>query len=100
MSDKIKSKVGKVPFKADNKIVISKQDFQYLNSIETLKRSVNYYFQQIQGEYLKIVSVSLGYKPEQDLTFGIDLEGDTRELTVHELTAKEKSDLQPPQQTK
>lgn len=96
MSDKIKSKVH---FKADKKVVISKTDFQYLNSIEKLKRSVSYYFQQIQGEYLKIVSVSLGYAPDKDLTFGIDLDSDSRELTIHELTAKEKSDLPPLQPT-
>lgn len=90
MSIKIKGKMKKTE---DKKFVISKTDFQYLNSIEAIKRSVNHYLSQLQGEYIKILSVNLGYKPEKDLQFQIDLQGDARELTIHEVTAKEKEDM-------
>lgn len=91
MSNKVKGKIQQKT--TDKKVTISKTDFQYLNSIEVIKRSIDHYLSQLQGEYIKILSIDLGYKPEQDLQFGIDLQSDTRELTIHEVTAKEKTDL-------
>ena len=88
MSEKAKSKLNKG--NVDKKSIISVNSFQYLKNVELIKNSVSYYIQQLQGEYLKLLSLDLGYKPEQDLQFGIDLEGDTRELTVHIVTDAEK----------
>jgi hypothetical protein len=91
MSEKAKAKLNKVS--TDKTITISVNDFSYLKKVEMIKNSVNYYIQQIQGEFLKLKSIGLGYKPEQDITFNIDLTGDNRELTIHELTDKEKAEL-------
>jgi hypothetical protein len=93
MSEKAKAKLNKKPFNPDTKVTISVNDFQYLKNVELIKNSVNYYIQQIQGEYLKLLSLNLGYKPEQDLTFNIDLQSTTRELVIHELTELEKEKI-------
>jgi len=90
MSEKAKANLKK---NNDKKVQLSVNDFQYLKKVEMVKTSVNYYIQQIQGEFLKLKSIDLGYKPDQDVTFNIDLQGDTRELIVHELTDKEKEAL-------
>ena len=90
MSEKVKSKIK---FNSDTKVTLSVNDFTYLKKVEMVKNSISYYIQQIQGEFLKLKSLELKYKPEQDLTFNIDLDGTSRELTIHELTEKEKQQL-------
>lgn len=92
MSQKIKDKLKKTE---DKTVTISKTDFQYLNSINNIRFSVNYYLQQLQSEYMKILSVDLGYKPEEDLMFNIDLKDEARELTIHKVTEEEKAAMEP-----
>ena len=91
MSEKAKAKLNKVS--TDKTVTISVNNYAYLKKVEMIKNSVNYYIQQMQGEFLKLLSIDLGYKPEQDVTFNIDLQSDNRELTIHELTDKEKEAL-------
>lgn len=90
MSERIKSKMKKND--DNNKVVIiSKVDFRYLNSIANIRHSVDYYLSQVQSEYLKILSLGLGYKIEDDLEFSIDLKDESRALTIHKFSAKEKA---------
>ena len=91
MSEKAKLKLNNK--KVDKSFQVSVNDYQYLKNVELIKNSVSFYIQQIQGEYLKLLSLELGYKPEQDLQFGLDLNTGDRTLTVHEVTDKEKETL-------
>jgi hypothetical protein len=40
---------------------------------------------QLMSEYLKIISVRLGYLPEKDLEFNIDLKDPKRELLIKDI---------------
>lgn len=91
MSQKIKEQLKN----KDKIVVIAKSDFQYLNSIENIRFSMNHYLQQLESEYIKLLTINLGYKPEEDLAFSIDFKDDSRELTIHKVTEAEKEAMQP-----
>lgn len=81
MSDKIKKQLDG----NEKTFIISPYELRYVQSIEQIKTSMNYYLSQVQSEYLKLLSLNLGYLPEQDLEFSIDLGATTGELKIKEV---------------
>lgn len=74
-------------------VTISEIDFNYLRDLEGVQRSFNYYQQRLITQYLKNISLKLGYDPEANLEFGLDLNTDTRELSIKQVVAP--SDMPP-----
>jgi hypothetical protein len=92
MSNKIKTKL-KEPGNTSTPIVtrthtLRDQDFNFLRSLDQIRYTVDQYLHKAEGEFLKMVSVDLGYKPEEDLEFSIDLKENTKELTVSTVPKK------------
>jgi hypothetical protein len=88
MSDKIKKQLEDT----EKTFTIRPYELQYLRSLDTIKRSVEYYISQAQTEYLKILSVGLGFSPEKDLEFHIDLNDNKGELKVKEIPGPAEDD--------
>lgn len=64
------------------KYIISQQEFNFLNSMDTIGYSFNHYMNQLKGEFTKMIAFRLGYGAETDLEFSIDLKDPKRELTI------------------
>lgn len=79
MSDKLRKSL---PNKDSH--IITEPQFDFLKSLETMQRSNNYYFQRLITQYLKDIADELGYDSEANLEFNLDLNTDTRELTIKE----------------
>jgi len=79
MSEKIKSSLKTKRF------TIEGYQLQYLNDIDTVQRSMNYYQDQLKTNYLQQIAVRLGYKADDQLEFTIDLKSDSRELKIKKI---------------
>lgn len=81
MSNKIKQ-ITEDNANEPKKFTIRPWEFSYLKSLDTVKRTNNHYMEQLMTEYLKMLSLRLGFRPEQNVEFSIDLNDDKRELTI------------------
>jgi hypothetical protein len=82
MSDNIKKRLEGLE---GARFIIEQSDFNYLNSLDQIRRTNDHYMDQLMSEYLKIISVRLGYLPEKDLEFNIDLKDPKRELLIKDI---------------
>jgi hypothetical protein len=81
MSKKIKDQIEEDNLQ-EKTFIISPNEFQYLRGLDIVKRSVEHYHKSLMTDYLKLVSLRLGYKLEDDVVFNIDFVSDKRELTI------------------
>jgi len=81
MSEKLKQKQSA----NDKKYVLEDSEMGYLNDLDTVQRSFNYYQDQLKTNYLQQVAVRLGYLPTDELEFSIDLKDAKKELTIKRL---------------
>ena len=65
---------------SEKKFIINPEEFAYINSLDTVGRSFEHYINSLKTEYIKMVSVRLGYRPEDTLEFSIDLKDPKREI--------------------
>jgi hypothetical protein len=78
MSNKIKKQLAET----DKKYVIEDIEMQYLVDIDNVQRGSDHWFNQLKTNYLQQVAIRLGYLPEDQLEFTIDLKDKSKELTV------------------
>lgn len=78
MSDKLKKKLAET----DKKYTLDDMEIGFLNDLDTIQRSFNYYQNQAKTNYLQQVAVKLGYLPTDKLEFSIDLKDPKKELTI------------------
>jgi hypothetical protein len=78
MSEKLK----KLQAEVDKKYVIEDYEMGFLNDLDTIQRSFNYYQDQAKTNYLQQLAVRLGYLPTDKLEFSIDLKDPKKELTI------------------
>lgn len=78
MSDKLKKKLAET----DKKYTLDDMEMGFLNDLDTIQRSFNYYQDQAKTNYLQQVAVKLGYLPTDKLEFSIDLKDPKKELTI------------------
>lgn len=78
MSDKLKKKLAET----DKKYVIEDIEMGFLNDLDTIQRSFNFYQNQAKTNYLQQLAVRLGYLPTDQLEFSIDLKDPKKELTI------------------
>lgn len=81
MSEKLKRKLAET----DKKYTIEDIEMGFLNDLDTIQRSFNYYQDQAKTNYLQQIAVRLGYLPTDKLEFSIDLKDTKKELTVKRL---------------
>ena len=73
----------------EKRYIISQQEFNFLNSMDTIGYSFNHYMNQLKGEFTKMIAFRLGYGAETDLEFSIDLKDPKRELTIKPMSVPE-----------
>lgn len=78
MSDKLKKKLAET----DKKYTLDDMEMGFLNDLDTIQRSFNYYQDQAKTNYLQQIAVKLGYLPTDKLEFSIDLKDPKKELTI------------------
>jgi hypothetical protein len=78
MSNKIKKQLAET----DKKYVIEDIEMQYLVDIDNVQRGSDHWFNQLKTNYLQQIAIRLGYLPEDQLEFTIDLKDKSKELTV------------------
>jgi hypothetical protein len=77
--------MGKIKTNKDNKHILSEREFDYLK-ILNLALSYSVFKDKVLSGYLyQVCTNRFGYAEDTNLQFEIDLDLDTRELTVHEL---------------
>lgn len=78
MSEKLKKKLAET----DKKYIIEDIEMKYMKDLETVENSFVYYSGRLKTNYLQQIALRLGYKPTDQLEFSIDLQSDSKELTV------------------
>lgn len=78
MSEKLK----KIQAKNEQKYTIEDSEMGFLNDLDTVQRSFNYYQDQIKTNYLQQIAVRLGYLPSDKLEFSVDLKDPKKELSI------------------
>jgi hypothetical protein len=69
-----------------SKIELSNPEFTFLNSIDTVQRSFNYYCDQLKTEFLQIIAIREGgFKSTDELEVTVDLKSEDHILTVKKL---------------
>ena len=77
--------MGKIKTKKDNVHVLTDREFDYLK-ILNLALTYNILKDKVLSGYLYYVcTTKFGYDEDTNLQFEIDLDKDTKELTVHEI---------------
>lgn len=78
MSEKLKQKQAQ----NEQKYTLEDSEMGYLNDLDTVQRSFNYYQDQLKTNYLQQVAVRLGYLPADKLEFSVDLKDPKKEITI------------------
>lgn len=78
MSNKIKRQLEET----DKKYILEDNEMGFLNDLDTIQRSFNYYQDQLKTNYLQQIAARLGYSAQDTLEFSIDLKDEKKELTV------------------
>lgn len=78
MSKKLQDKLAE----KEKKYTIEDYEMGFLNDLDTIQRSFNYYQDQAKTNYLQQLAVRLGYLPTDKLEFSIDLKDSKKELTI------------------
>lgn len=87
MSTKIINKLKNPP----EKIVLDKAEFSYINALDAVGRSFDHYIRGLKTEFLQIIALRNGWKPQDDqLELTIDLRDESRELLVKKATIDNK----------
>lgn len=81
MSDKINRKVGS----KTQSIPLTNAEFAYINSLDAVGRSFEYYIKQLKSEYLQGLTLRMGYKADDNLEMTIDLKDEAHLLIVTKL---------------
>lgn len=78
MSKKLQDKLAET----EKKYIIEDFEMGFLNDLDTIQRSFNYYQDQAKTNYLQQIAVHLGYLPSDKLEFSINLKDSKKELTI------------------
>jgi len=78
MSEKLKKKLAET----DKKYIIEDIEMKYMKDLETVENSFVYYSSGLKTNYLQQIALRLGYLPTDQLELSIDLQSDSKELTV------------------
>lgn len=82
MSTKLKDQMDKQP----KKITLTNDEFGYLNSLDTVGRSFDYYINELKTGFLQTIAMRSGYTSADQLELSIDLKSETHELTINKVT--------------
>lgn len=78
MSKKIKQNKAEL----EQVYTIDDIEMKYLTDLDTVQRSVDFYFNQLKTNYIQQIALKVGYSPEDQLEFSIDLKDEKKELTI------------------
>jgi hypothetical protein len=81
MSKKIKAQLAET----EQKYTIEDVEMQYLVDIDNVQRGSDHWFNQLKTNYIQQIAFRLGYLPEDQLEFTIDLKSPQKELTIKKI---------------
>lgn len=81
MSDKIAKQLQNKP----KKIELDNAQFNYMNTLETIQQSFDYYMNQAKTEFLQMIALKNGYTAADNIQLSIDLKSEDHLLTVSKI---------------